>query len=176
MHRLAKASAFVALAGAAAAVAQQPPAGQPPGSNAGIAALAAGQGVKACLGPLQALEAAVLAGREYSFRAFVDPRDPNAAPFTAIVDSRKVGNLDRVLINLVATPVGVPATRCVLMYEQTRYHDTRCEAVLAQMAPKATQSLPSFGAVTVDVEKNLTVTVIPVGTGQCVSVVKEVAF
>lgn len=172
MDRVAKAVALAALCGAAAVQAQQPAAGP----STGIAALAAGQGVKACLGPLQAVEAALLGGREYSFRAFVDPRDPNAGPFTAIVDARKVGTLDRVLINLVATPVGTPATRCVLMYEQTRYHDQRCEAVLAQMAPKATASLPSFGAVTVDVEKNLTVTLIPVGSGQCVTVVKEVAY
>lgn len=143
----------------------------------GFAALAGAQGIKACLGSIAAVETALLKGSEYSFRAFVDPRDPNAAPFSVIVDARRAGTLDRVLINIVASPVGTPLNRCVLMYEQTRYHDLRCEAVMAQMAPKAGPPVGnSYGAVTVDVEKNLTLTLVPVGTGQCMSVVKEVAF
>lgn len=171
-----KAIAAAMLAGWAFAAVAQAPTAQPPNMGR-LAAYAQAQGIRTCLAGLQAAETTLLSGRDYAFRAFVDPRDANAAPFTAVLDTRMKGSLERVLVNIVATPSGAPPGRCTVIYEQTRHHVERCDAVLAQLAPKApAASGPSFGAVTVDVERNLTVTVIPAGTAQCVSVVKEVAW
>lgn len=171
-----KAVAKAVLAGWALTAAAQAPIAEAP--NAGrLAEFARAQGVRSCLPNLQAAESTLLAGRDYAFRAFVDPRDANAAPFTAVLDTRVKGSLERVLVNIVATPSGAPPGRCSVIYEQTRYHAERCEAVLARLAPRAQPAAgPSYGAVTVDVERNLTVTVMPAGAAQCVSVVKEVAW
>jgi hypothetical protein len=143
----------------------------------GVAGAARALGVRACLGTLETVEKTLLAGREYSVRGFADPKEPDASPFSAIVDSRKPGTRDRWLLNLTVFPVGSPAKRCAVIFEQTQHHERRCEDVLAQLAPKAPASAaPSLGAVTVDVSRHLTVTVIPAGAAHCVSVVKEAAF
>ena len=63
------------------------------------------------------------------------------------------------------------------MYEQTVYHGATCELVLSQMAPNGKQSSsPSLGSVLIEIADNLTLTLIPVGTAQCITVVKEAAF
>jgi hypothetical protein len=166
---------IVALLAPMAALAQAPvPA---PAAPKGLAVVARSLGVRACLASIESAEKALLAGREYSVRAFADPKEPDAAIFSAIVDSRKVGTNERLLVNLTVSPVGFPPKRCVVTFEQTQYHEQRCEAVLAQMAPQAAPAPgAAIGALTVDVSRNLAITVVPVGAGHCVSVIKEAAY
>lgn len=163
-------SASVLCAGAVSA--QRPPA--PPDGTLAITAAARQRGVETCLAKLEAMERNLFSSSEYTFRGFLDEREPNARPFTAIVDSRRKNSHDRALTNITVAP---NATACTVMYEQTVYHGRHCDAVRKEMAPQASPATTkAIGAVIYDVAKNLSLTIIPVGDGQCVTVIKEIAY
>lgn len=145
----------------------------------GLAAFARTHGFDACATELAALDANLFANAEYSLRAFVAASQPNTRPFSLQVDSRKAmgGGFARAFTNIVVTPPPAGAKSCAVMYEQTLYHDQRCDLVQPRMAPNATPSAATaFGAVSFELHRNMTLNLIPVGTGQCVSVLKEVSF
>lgn len=139
-----------------------------------ITAYARRIGVSTCLAKLEAMETNLFQTSEYSFRAFSDEREANARAFTAIVDSRRVSARTRALTNITVVPNA--AASCTVMYEQTVYHARHCDLVQKEMAPKAISSTPSLGAVILDVSKTLTLTIIPVGDAQCVTIIKEIAY
>ncbi len=149
-------------------------------SKEGLAAFAKGSGYLACAAELASLDQNLFRDTEYTIRAFFAERDAGKRPFSALVDSRKIdaqGRVARAFTNIVVSPHDVKPTRCSVMYEQTLYHDQHCESVRLQMAEFAPQiGGKSFGAITYDVAPNMTLTTIPVGAAQCVTVMKEVAF
>lgn len=146
----------------------------------GLAAFAKSHGFSGCANELETLDKNLFLESDYSMRAFLAESNVNSRPFSALIDSRKLsaqGTYLRALTNVVVTPGEAKAARCTTMYEQTLYHDQHCDTVRAQMAASAKETgVTSFGSVTLDLLRNMTLTVIPVGSGQCVTVVKEVAY
>ena len=146
------------------------------------------RGFVRCAGALELAERNLLGASEYAFRAYplTAPTVPRAtAPkestmFTAIVDARKRNPNDaapRATFNITVLVSQQVLNACTTIYEQTIYHAATCDAVVAQMAPNGKQSSsPSYGSVLVDVSDNLSLTLIPVGAAQCITVVKEVAM
>lgn len=151
-----------------------------PPLKVGLVAFAKSRGFNVCAQELEALDQNLLLDSDYSLRAFLAEANVNARPFTALVDSRKAspqGGYARALTNIMIAPAPATGGRCTVMYEQTRYHDQHCDVVRAQMASSAPESGgTSFGSITFDVLRNMTLTIIPVGSAQCISVVKEVAY
>ena len=146
----------------------------------GLAAFANGLGFTACSTEINLLDQNLLRDSEYSTRAFLAETKPNSRPFSAVIDSRKPnakGGVSRALTNIVVTPTEKEGERCTVQYEQTLFHDLNCDLVRQQMAPNA---MPikgtSFGALILDVSRNMTLTIIPVAAAQCITVLKEVAF
>lgn len=143
------------------------------------------RGFVKCAGALEVAERNLLGSSDYAFRAYpqtVQRTSPSkeSTVFTAIVDSRKRNPNDaapRATLNLTVLASQQVANACTTIYEQTTYHAATCDAVVAQMAPNGRQSAnPSFGAVLIEISDNLTLTVIPVGTAQCITIIKEAAF
>jgi hypothetical protein len=148
-----------------------------------IAKYAREKGLVKCNAALELAERNLLSGSEYTFRAYHPKRSTPTADlslFSAIVDSRKLGRNElgvRATLNLTVTGSQRSANACTTIYEQTVHHNANCVAVIAQMAPNAKQSSnPSLGSVLLEVTDSLSLTVIPVGDAQCVTIVKEVAF
>ena len=144
-----------------------------------LIAFANQQGYLACSRELDELDKNLFANSEYSLRPFVADKEPGKFPFSAIVDARRAtggGGYTRTLTHLTVLP-SANSKSCTAMYEQTQYHDVRCDAVHRQMAPNATESPGvALGAITLDLHRNMTLTLIPVGQSQCVSVLKEVSY
>lgn len=147
-----------------------------------IAKYALERGLTRCARALDQAERNLLGGSEYAFRAY-HPARANAQTdiglFTAIVDSRKVGRGDvaRATLNITVSNSPRNPAACNTMYEQTRHHNISCETVVQQMVPNGRQSPnPVLGAVLFEVTDTLSVTVIPAGTAQCITIVKESAF
>jgi hypothetical protein len=156
-----------------------------------MAKFAREQGFLRCAGALESAERNLLGASDYTFRAY--PPKLSSAPsssratnaketnvFTAIVDARK-RNLNepapRATLNITVLVSPQVPNACTTMYEQTTYHNATCDAVVAQMAPNGRPSTnTSLGSVLVEVSDNLTLTLIPVGTAQCITVIKEAAF
>jgi len=163
----------------------------PPATNASssersqlpLAKYARERGLLKCGAAIELAERNLLNGSEYTFRAYHPPRSPAAADiglFTAIVDSRKIGRNEpgsRATLNLTVSNSLRGANACTTMYEQTVYHNANCVQVISQMAPNGRQSgNPSLGSVLLEITDTLSLTVIPVGDSQCVTIVKEAAF
>jgi hypothetical protein len=150
-----------------------------PSTNVGtLSQFARSQGIAVCVPALQTLEKNLFDGSEYSIRPFVAEKNPSRHALSALVDSRRfvAGEPQRSLTHVTLAPAS-DGKGCALMYEQTRHHMLRCESVLAQMAPLAKeQSGIALGSFTVDLHRNMTLTVLPIGTAQCVSIVKEVSY
>ena len=153
-----------------------------------ISTFARSKGFTRCAAELEGAVNNLLRNAEYSFRAFYDEKNSGSGPFSVLVDSRKFKTLERAMINITVSPIA-PApitsaasavsasTRCSVMYEQTVYHNQRCERVQAEMASQAVPiAFNTIGAVTLEVGKNLTLTLIPVGNAQCITIIKEAAF
>jgi|GEM_PF-3587424 len=153
-----------------------------------ISTFARSKGFTRCAAELEGAVNNLLRNAEYSFRAFYDEKNSGSGPFSVLVDSRKFKTLERAMINITVSPIA-PApitsaasavsasTRCSVMYEQTVYHNQRCERVQAEMASQAVPTaFNTIGAVTLEVGKNLTLTLIPVGNAQCITIIKEAAF
>ena len=151
-----------------------------PALKIGLVAFAKSRGFSACANELEMLDQNLFLESDYSLRAFLAEGNVNSRPFSAIVDSRKIsphGAYVRALTNIVVTPADAKSGRCTSMYEQTMYHDQHCDTVRAQMAAGAKETgATSFGSVTFDLLRDMTLTVIPVGAAQCITVVKEVAY
>ena len=169
----------IAVAPHAAAQTSPTPAGATP-ARTGLAAFAKGLGFTVCTTEINLLDQNLLRDSEYSSRAFLAETKPNSRPFSAVIDSRKPnakGGVSRALTNIVVTPTEKEGERCTVQYEQTLFHDLNCDLVRQQMAPNA---MPikgtSFGALILDVSRNMTLTIIPVAAAQCITVLKEVAF
>ena len=130
-----------------------------------------------CLPAVAKFEAIVLKDFEYAFTARADARKGASKPITAVIDARNRVSLVRTLINVTFAPASDASAGCTTIYEQTRYHEQRCEPVQAAMAPNASApQRAAFGAAVLDLSPTLVLTLIPAGTGQCVSVVKEIDF
>ncbi len=141
-----------------------------------------------CAGALEMAERNLLKDSEYTFRAYVPSKtgaNAEIGQFTAIVDSRKIDRSSgatplRATLNLTVNASQRAAnapTECTTMYEQTMYHNTNCNAVVATMAPNGRPSnSASVGAVLVEASPTLSLTLIPVGTGQCITIIKEAVF
>ncbi|MEO8385303.1 MAG: hypothetical protein ABI583_08680 [Betaproteobacteria bacterium] len=146
----------------------------------GLVAFAKSRGFSVCASELETLDRNLFLESDYSLRAFLAENNVNSRPFSALIDSRKVspqGTYLRALTNIVVIPGDAKTGRCTSMYEQTLYHDQHCDTVRAQMAAGAKETgAKTFGSVTFDLLRNMTLTVIPVGAGQCVTVIKEVAY
>lgn len=144
----------------------------------GLSAIARGSGFTACQKEIDLVDRNLFSNADYTVRVFAAEKNSNARPWSAVIDARHVagGALTRSLTHVTVTP-GSGGASCSVSYEQTKYHDLRCEAVQQQMAPNA-KAAPgtSFGALTLDLHRNMTLTVIPVGNAQCVSVLKEVSY
>ncbi len=156
-----------------------------------ISTFARSKGFTRCAAELEGAVNNLLRNAEYSFRAFYDEKNSGSGPFSVLVDSRKFKTLERAMINITVSPIA-PApitsaalavsivsasTRCSVMYEQTVFHNQRCERVQAEMASQAVPTaFNTIGAVTLEVGKNLTLTLIPVGNAQCITIIKEAAF
>lgn len=150
-----------------------------------ISTFARSKGFTKCAAELEGAVNNLLRNAEYSFRAFYDEKNSGSGPFSVLVDSRKFKTLERAMINITVSPIA-PApinsaasasTRCSVMYEQTVYHNQRCERVQAEMASQAVPTaFNTIGAVMLEVGKNLTLTLIPVGNAQCITIIKEAAF
>lgn len=151
-----------------------------PTLRVGLVAFAKSRGFDVCTSELESLDQNLFRDSDYSLRAFLPDNNVNTRPFSALIDSRKInpqGNFVRALTNIVVSPSDAKTGRCTVMYEQTLYHDQHCDKVRTQMAEFAPETgTTSFGSVTFDLLRNMTLTIIPVGSGQCVSVVKEVAY
>lgn len=151
-----------------------------PSLKVGLVAFAKSRGFNVCAQELEALDQNLLLDSDYSLRAFLAESNVNTRPFSVLVDSRKAspqGGYARALTNIMIAPAPATGGRCTVMYEQTRHHDQHCDVVRAQMATSAPESGgTSFGSITFDILRNMTLTIIPVGTAQCISVVKEVAY
>ncbi len=158
----------------------QSAAAKSPPLKVGLVAFAKSRGFSVCASELEALDQNLFRDSDYSLRAFLAETNVNTKPFSALIDSRKAnpqGGYARALTNIVITPGGGKGSRCTVMYEQTLYHDQHCDTVRLQMAAFAPESGPtSFGSITFDLLRNMTLTIIPVGSAQCVTVVKEVAY
>ena len=150
-----------------------------------ISTFARSKGFTRCAAELEGAVNNLLRNAEYSFRAFYDEKNSGSGPFSVLVDSRKFKTLERAMINITVSPIAPPpitsaasaSTRCSVMYEQTVYHNQRCERVQAEMASQAVPTaFNTIGAVTLEVGKNLTLTLIPVGNAQCITIIKEAAF
>ncbi|MBI3714896.1 MAG: hypothetical protein HY255_02750 [Betaproteobacteria bacterium] len=152
-----------------------------------IAKYARAHGFNKCAPAVELAERNLLRDSEYTFRAYnSNPVNGEAALFTAIVDSRKIDRSNaaaspmRATLNLTISASQRAANApvaCSTMYEQTMYHNATCQAVVTQMAPNGRPSTsPSLGAVLVEVSDTLSLTLIPVGTAQCVTIIKETAF
>jgi hypothetical protein len=138
-------------------------------------------GFRRCANAIGLAERNLLSNSEYSFRAFHRAKtagDPDVMSF--IVDARKLDPLHpapRATLNLTVTASNKSAAACSTFYEQTVYHNANCEIVLSQMAPNGRDSgKPAVGSVLIEVSPNLTLTLIPVGTAQCITITKEAAF
>lgn len=133
----------------------------------------------ACAAELERLDRNLFAKAETAIRPFAAEKNASAKPFSAVIDARKTlpnGSATRTLTHLTVTPSGKNEA-CAISYEQTQYHDERCDAVQTQLAPQAKPAaLTSLGAVTLDLHRNMTLTLIPVGAAQCVTVLKEVSY
>ncbi|MCY7388439.1 MAG: hypothetical protein LH481_10305 [Burkholderiales bacterium] len=187
-HLLATGAVLTGLTLSLCCVAQTPASPQPnhaittknPPLKVGLAAFAKSRGFSVCSRELDALDQNLFLDSDYSLRAFLAETNVNTRPFSALIDSRKTtpqGNYVRALTNIVITPADTKAGKCTVMYEQTLYHDQHCDTVRLQMAAFAPESgTNSYGAITFDLLRNMTLTIIPVGSGQCVTVVKEVAY
>jgi hypothetical protein len=148
------------------------------GPNPGLASIAKASGFTACQKEIELVDRNLFSNADYSVRAFSAEKNPSTRPWSAIIDARRMagGALTRSTTHVTIAPAAA-GTACSVSYEQTQYHDLRCEAVQQQMAPNAkTAPGTSFGALTFDLHRNMTLTVIPVGAAQCVSVLKEVSF
>ena len=145
----------------------------------GLLSIARASGFAACEKELGTLDRNLFGKSDFSVRAFTAEKTPSARPFSAIVDSRRAapgGGYVRTLTHLSVAPAG-RGESCAVSYEQTQYHELRCNDVQAQMAPKATPAAAtSLGAVTLDLHRNMSLTLIPVGAAQCVTVLKEVSY
>lgn len=145
---------------------------------AGLSAIARGSGFTACQKEIDLIDRNLFSNADYSARVFAAEKNTNSRPWSATVDARRMvnGTLTRSFTHVTVTPVA-SGSACSVAYEQTQYHDLRCEAVQQQMAPNAKPAPgASFGALTFDLHRNMTLTVIPVGNAQCVSVLKEVSY
>lgn len=144
-----------------------------------LLSIARANGFSVCKKELSALERNLFGASDFSVRFFTAEKAPSARPFSAIVDARRAapgGGFSRTLTHLAVTPAGKNEA-CSVSYEQTQYHDRKCDDVQAQMAPKASPAGGvSLGAVTLDLHRNMTLTLIPVGAAQCVTVLKEVSY
>jgi hypothetical protein len=145
----------------------------------GIAARARANGFSACQKELENLERNLFNNSDYSARVFFAEKVPSTQPFSAMVDARRAasgGGYTRTLTHLTVMP-DAKRQACSISYEQTQYHDMRCDRVQMQMAPKAMPApTTSLGAVMLELHRNMTLTLIPVGTEQCVTVLKEVSY
>ena len=152
-----------------------------------IAKYARAHGFNKCAPAVELAERNLLRDSEYTFRAYnATPVNGEAAMFTAIVDSRKLDRSNpgatpmRATLNLTVSATQRAANApvvCSTLYEQTMYHNATCQAVVTQMAPNGRPSTsPSLGAVLVEVSDTLSLTLIPVGTAQCITIIKETAF
>lgn len=169
---------LVAILAAGAIAEAQTVARQDPPARAGLAAFARQQGFSTCTAELDELERKLFAGSEFTLRPFLAEKDPSRRPFSAMVDSRREvgGRYQRALTHVAAAPLS-GSSGCTVSYEQTQYHEARCDEVLKQMAPTAQPSpAPAQGALTVDLHRNMSLTLMPVGKAQCVSVLKEVSY
>lgn len=149
-------------------------------------------GFTKCASAVELAERNLLGNSEYTFRAYLPPIPPKASPnaelglISVIVDSRKMdrninaGAPIRATLNLTVTakPNSSPGqTVCSTIYEQTMYHNATCDTVAAQMAPNArTAGSGSIGSVLVEISSTLSLTLMPVGTAQCITIIKEAAF
>lgn len=144
-----------------------------------LLSIARANGFSVCGKEISSLERNLFGASDFSVRFFTAEKTPSARPFTAIVDARRatpVGGFNRTLTHLAVTPAGKNES-CSVSYEQTQYHERNCNDVQAQMAPKASPAGGvSLGAVTLDLHRNMTLTLIPVGAAQCVTVLKEVSY
>jgi hypothetical protein len=148
-----------------------------------MARFAKDRGLLRCAAALETAERNLLQSSEYSFRAYHPARASSTADigvFTAIVDARKLDRADpvpRSTLNITVSNSTRNVNACNTMYEQTKYVNLDCDTVLRQMAPSARQSTnPVLGSILFEISETLSLTVIPAGTGQCVTVVKEVLF
>lgn len=144
----------------------------------GLTAIARSSGFTACQKEIDLVDRNLFSKADYTARAFAAEKNANARPWSAVVDARRMagGALTRSFTHVTVTP-GSGSASCGVSYEQTQYHDLRCETVQQQMAPNAKPAPgTSFGALTFDLHRNMTLTVIPVGNAQCVSVLKEVSY
>ena len=144
-------------------------------------------GFTKCAAAVALAEQNLLGNSEYTFRAYYPPKSNVRAEvglFTVIVDSLKrdrLGNASRANLNFTVTATtdskpNSPIT-CSTMYEQTVHHNASCDSVVAQMAPNAkTSANPSLGSVLVAISDTLSLTLIPVGNAQCITIIKESAF
>jgi len=177
---LAAQSAGAAETPARATVEALSSAGKSAQTRTGLAAFAKSRGFSACASELDTLDQNLLRDSEYSLRVFLAESDTNSRPLSAVIDSRKAdqrGGYTRALTNIVVTPGDIKIGRCTTMYEQTLFHDQHCDLVKMQMAPGAKEAgATSFGSITYDLLRNMTLTIIPVGRSQCVTVLKEVAY
>lgn len=149
-------------------------------------------GFSKCASAVELAERNLLGNSEYTFRAYLPPMLPKSSPngdvalFTVIVDSRKldrsinVGDPIRATLNLTvaARPTSDPSqTMCSTIYEQTVHNNATCDTVVAQMAPNARNTgSASIGSVLVEITNTLSLTLIPIGTAQCITIIKEAAF
>ncbi len=180
----------LALPGAAYAQASKAaaPSAIPDVSKLTISKYARERGFIKCAGALEMAERNLLKDSEYTFRAYIPSKtgaNAEIGHFTAIVDARKIDRSNastplRATLNLsvaVSQRSATAPTECTTMYEQTMYHNATCNAVVAVMAPNGRPSTsPSVGAVLVEVSPTLSLTLIPVGTAQCITIIKEAAF
>ncbi len=149
-------------------------------------------GFSKCASAVELAERNLLGNSEYTFRAYLPPMPPKASPnaefglFSVIVDSRKIdrnsnaGNPTRATLNLTVNLKQTNSSGsalCSTIYEQTMYHNATCDTVAAQMAPNArTTGSASIGSVLVEISDTLSLTLIPVGAAQCITIIKEAAF
>lgn len=170
---------FPVLALAAmSATGAQPESAKPSQPRTSLAAFARQQGFSSCANELAELEKNLFSGSEFTLRPFVAERDPSRRPFAAMVDSRREigGRFQRALTHVTVAPAAGNAG-CTVSYEQTQFHESRCDEVLQQMAPTARVSpAPAQGTITVDLHRNLSLSLMPVGKAQCVSVLTEVSY
>ncbi|MBL8519100.1 MAG: hypothetical protein JNK75_00380 [Betaproteobacteria bacterium] len=149
-----------------------------PGTQTSLLSIARGSGFAACQREIERIDRNLFSNADYSVRVFAAERNTPSHPWSALVDARRMsgGVLARSLTHVTVTPAA-KGLSCGVSYEQTQYHALRCDLVQRQMAPNA-QPTPgtSYGALTFDLHRNMSLTVIPVGDAQCVSVLKEVSY
>jgi hypothetical protein len=130
-----------------------------------------------CMPSIAKFEAVVLRDFEYAFSARVDSKRTAAKPMAVVIDARNRTTQARTLLNVTFAPSADAAGGCSTVYEQTIYHSQRCEPVQQAMAPAAVVSSRTvYGAVVLDLAPTLVLSLIPVGSGQCITVVKELDF